>query len=402
MNLQLTRQNIWIALVSFTLCSFAFSERLSSWGIALLILFFFVDKNLIQKISRPFQLSKLWAPVGFFIIYIIFYLFSDKDADAAHSLTSKASFFILPLLFSYESYFNKKNESIILMLFSIALSVGFLYELSSSLYINYFNSTTPKLAAAFSRMQISKAIMHPGYYSNYFMLGIIWHYFSKNKWSPFFITLFTIVLILLLSRIVLLFYAVFFIYAAFRNIKKSKKPFLAVCLASLLIIIIGFGVYQIPTIKNRVNNTISGISSDNKKTDVSDATAARSIAYKSEIELIKNKPILGYGMGNAVEVLKKQLRAAGYTALAEDMHVHNQYFNNWLQNGLPGILILLILLVFFLSYFYNLNNWTGCWFTVLVCMNLITDDMLEIQAGIVFFVLVWSLYLFQEKEITSP
>lgn len=400
MQFGVSRENIWLTLVGFTLTSFAFSERINSWGIALLVLFFLLDKNLIQKLKQAVELKKLWAPLIFCGSYLLFYIFSDQDGAATHSLTSKASLLFLPVLFMYESYFTDRNEKILLTIFSWALAASFLFALGSSLYVNYYQSSAPSLLSAFGRMQVSEAIMHPGYYSNYFMLAILWHYFAQQKGSLFFIAIFSVALAILLSRIVLLFYILFIFYQVWRVIKNAKRPILTASLILFNMLLIGFLALQIPHIKKRVDDTIQGVSKIEKNVDVSAATASRTIAYQAEFKLIKEQPISGYGMGNSVNVLKKELTAQGYKTLAEKMHIHNQYFNNWLQNGIPGIVVLIILLLYFLQYFYTKKMWVACWFTILVSMNLMTDDMLEIQAGIVFFALIWSLYLFKTKEIT--
>lgn len=397
----ITRENTWLALVSFTLCSFAFSERINSWGIMLLLVFFLADKNLIQKIKQPIHFQKAFPLFGFFLVYLVFFLLSEKHAGASHSLMSKLSLLLLPMLFSYESYFTAKNEKLILFLFSIALTIGFFLGLCSSLYCNYFIAETPNLTLALNRMKVSSAIMHPGYYSNYFMLGILWHYFNWNKWSLFFSVLFTIVLALLVSRIVLLFYIIFITYLGFRHIRKTTKPLLYGFLAMLMAALFSIAAYQIPTIHARVNDTFLGFSNASKTTDIKSATASRVIAYKNEMQLIKKKPIFGYGLGNAVSVLQKQLHTNGYEKLAEKMHIHNQFFHTWLQTGIVGVLMLLTLLGLIIKYFKNKKLWVPFWFTILVCMNLMTDDMLEIQAGIVFFALTWSLYLFRKQVPTN-
>ncbi len=402
MGRKLNRESVWLLFICFTLGSFAFSERINSWGVILLGVFFLADRKLIQKIKKRHLEKKILVPVGFFLLYLIFYFFSDKTNTAEHALFSKFTFLLLPLIFYYENYFSKRNERVILYVFSIALSIGFLYELSISLYTNYFNSENPRLIVAFNRMEVSKAIMHPGYYSNYFMFGIIWHYFHGNKFRAAFIALFTFALILLLSRIVLIFYIIFIVYVAYQFVRQSAKPLVSIFYMLLTVLVGGFCLYQIPTIKSRVNETIFKINNTSKEVDISSATDSRRITYAEEIKLIYARPLLGYGLGNSTTTLRKHLYNEGYVKLSEGMNNHNQYFKIWMQLGVIGLVSLVFLLTFLLRYFKKEQLHVAFWFTIMVVIGLLTDDMLEIQAGIVFFVLIWSLYLTQKNAIENP
>ncbi len=363
-----------------------------------MMVFFLVDKNLLQKIIQPIPVGRILPMVGFFLLYLLFYFLSDGDNLAFQSMFSKFTFFVLPILFAYESHFTKTNQKKILAAFSLALSVSFLYTLIYS-YTHFYQGIPNASPYHFlNRMTLSAGIMHPGYYSNFFMLAILWHYFSASRYRYFFIAFFTIVLLLMISRIVLLFYILFAFYIMVKYIFKTKKPFLTAVLFAALACLAGIGFYQIGTVKNRVDETIGGLKNQTSEVNLSAATASRSVAYREEIKMVKAKPILGYGLGNANDALQIQLKKSGFHALAKDMHTHNQYFNTWFHTGIFGFFWLCFLLLFLAVYFYNKNNQLAFWFTILVVMNLLTDDMLEIQAGIVFFALIWSLNLFVAQE----
>lgn len=402
MDLKLSRENIWLVLLSFTLCTFAFSERLNSWGVILLGAFFLIDPKLFSKLKLRKFSFKLLPLLGFFSLYLVFFLFSDMKAAAGHALFSKFTFFLLPLIFFYENYFSPKNEKALLIIFSLALSCGFLYELSASLNAYYFSAETPSMMLALNRMNVSAAIMHPGYYSAYFMFGVIWHYFNKSQYRLFFIALFTVALVLLLSRIVLGLYAIFGVHIAINHIRKSSKPLATALMVGLLGIAIGALMYQIPMVGSRINETLTKFNNTSKSVDISSATDSRRITYAEEINLISKKPILGYGLGNSKPVLRAHLIETGYAELGKDMNNHNQYFKTWMELGIVGIVGIFFLLGF-LFYYFRINKLkVAFWFTAMVSFGLLTDDLFEIQAGIVFFAIIWSLYLNQREEISYP
>jgi hypothetical protein len=372
---------------------------LNSWGLIALGIFFLADRNLVKKIKKPIRYSSLIPFVGIFFLYLIAYIFSEKDHDAFHTMFTKMSFLLFPVFLIYESYLSKETEKKLILIFSFALCLGFLYEIGYSIYINYILTDDLNWYKIFNRMSLSKGIMHPGYYSNYFMLAIVWQYFNPNRFRNFFILFFTIVLLLLISRIVILFYLIFILYVTVSFVLKSKKPILTGVFMLVIFITACFGLYQTKTIKYRVDETIRGINNTQANVGYSAATASRRIAYSVEIKLIMEKPVLGYGLGNANEILQSRLVESGYNKLSKRMHTHSHYLNAWLQIGVLGFGWIVFLLGYLAVEFRKTKNHVGLWFTLLVALNLMTDDMLEIQAGVVFFTLIWSLFYFTQKGV---
>ncbi len=387
------RQKIWLIVVGFTLCSFAFSQRINSIGILALVAFFLVDKNLLQKISKPLDAKLLVPFIGFFFIYFIFYLFSEKDNDAFQAMFIKMSFLLLPLLFYYESFFTASNEQKLMQWFSVLLCISFAYSIGHSMYKYYFLGVDPSIYGVFNRMSISEGIMHPGYFSNFFMFAFLWHYYHSSRHRLFFMSAFIVILLLLLSRIVLLFFILFIFWQIFNWILSTSKPILSALLIGMATLLISAGLYQLKTVKYRVDETIAGLRQTDKNVAYSAATASRKVAYEEEFKLCLDKPLFGYGLGNANQALQQGLHASGFKTLAENMHAHNQFFNTWLQTGIIGLAWLVVFLLTLIIRSIKNANVLAFWFTILVTMNLVTDDMLEIQAGIVFFVLIWSLYI---------
>jgi O-antigen ligase len=394
----LNRENCWLALVAFTLCTFAFSERLNSWGLILICVFTLLDPQLITKIKKAGPVNKLLPLLVFVLVYFVFFLFSNKDGNASHALVSKFGFVLFPLAFYLENYFNKKNEKSIILLFSMALSIGFLYQLISSLLDNYFFSEVPKFWYAINRMTVSDYMMHPGYYSAFLMFGVVWHFLNRSKWSLFFIPIFSLGIVILLSRIVLLFYIIFIAYLGIRFVFQSKNKVQSLLIVLLSGLILSFMLFQIPGIKARALKTINNFNNTSKDSDIASATSARRIAYEAEIKLILKKPLLGYGLGNAKQSLQHDLHKNGYIELAKEMNTHSQYFNTWLNTGIVGLLSLLFMLFFLFNYFRKRKMWTAMWLLLMVYFLLLTDDLLEIQANGVFFILLLSLYLNQREK----
>lgn len=397
------RSSVWLFLVILTVCSFAWSEKINSIGILLLSLHWILDKNIIQKIKSIRLDAVLISSISFFIFHIIAISWSGFKAEAGHSIEVKLSFFILPILFSTENYLNTKYLKQLLLAFCISCLASFIYCLCYSFYHFYHIG----INAVFNRMNIADGIMHPGYYSNYFVLGIIACSFDvlNTKHNPlkriniFFITIFSIILILLVSKTALIYMFVFSVYIIWKISNFIKN--ISIRIASFIALLFLFGTIfiSIPQIKSRIKETQYQSTIEITKPKFSNSTESRRAAWKLEWELIKKSPIIGYGTGSSNPLLIQKFKEKKYSDLIEyNMHTHNQIFHTWIDLGLVGIVLLMILLISCLLVFIKQKSEIGISFLGLVLINICTDDMLEIQAGIVFFIFFLILFVYKNNK----
>jgi O-antigen ligase len=81
--------------------------------------------------------------------------------------------------------------------------------------------------------------------------------------------------------------------------------------------------------------------------DDQNGLAVRVVIWGSALELIKERPILGYGLNGAKEELvKKHLQKKLMVAVPEKYNTHNQYLETTLRSGVIGLAILLLLIAF--------------------------------------------------------
>lgn len=407
-NLKLHRENFWLAIVFFIALSFTWSERLSSVGIIFLSIHWLLDKQLLDKI-RSFKLKPFIATCWlFFLLHIVACIWTHYPDFAMQTIMVKLSFLVIPFLLSTENYFNNKSKQSLMYAFSISLCVSFMYTLGLDLLLNFDKGKIVYL----NRMQISEAIMHPGYYSNYFALAMVWcgyevsNYRTKSNyqllWLGGIFLMLSLALLLLISKTAILFIGIFFLFLLWKFLDRIKNivgRMLAYLLALSFII---FLAIQIPSIKYRIHETQRDTGTISKEVSIMNSTGSRITAWQNSWKLIQEKTMWGYGTGSANAQLKQKLLDEGYTNLANDnMHTHNQLFHTWLDIGFLGIVFIILIWVSSAYHFVKLKNTLGIWLIVLMVLNLLTDDMLEIQAGIVFFVFFLCLFYYQKTTLDA-
>ncbi len=408
----INRASLWYLIVVLTAVSFTWSERLSSIGVILLVAHWLLDSHLLIKLSAcwsrlttsrllPITLL-LWS---FFLLHVLGLLWSEHIAEGWQSIEVKLTLLILPVLFATENYLDAKKTATIFLIFSLSCCLSFFYSVAYS-YMHYY---AKGWSAVVQRMNISEGIMHPGYYSNYFAYALVWCVFEltsvkKNTTSrqAMLIGIILIVLsalLLLVSKTAMLYVACFAVYMVWLSTARIRQMAQRILVFIFCIGSIGMMITQIPTIRIRIIETFRDSSQLNKDVPLANSTGSRLAAWHNEWILIKEKWATGYGTGEANVALKNKLINDGYVRLAEEnMHTHNQVFHTWLDLGIIGVLLIVAILLVSSQVFSRLHNRLAWWLLPLIIMNILTDDMLEVQAGTVFFAFFLTLFIYQRSD----
>lgn len=401
------RADCWMVLVSLLAVSFPWSERINAAFVVLLFIFWLADKSLLHKVTALRPHWKLILPFWAFVLLHVLYLpASDHWSDAWQSIEVKLSFIVLPLIFSTENYLNKKNKTILFALFCLSCFLSAIYCIVAY-RINFYPAY--QWTMLFDRMYFSFAMMHPGYYSNFFVMALIYLslYLKENRSltvghkaiAMMLILFFAGILLILVSKtalIILLLFGGWLVWQLLAHLKQAAFRYL------LYVGILMLSVYAftaIPTIQKRVTETRHNFSALDSTITFDNSTGSRLVAWKLEWQLIRDRWLTGYGTGNANELLLNQFREGHYSDLVKNqMHTHNQILHLWLDLGVAGVLSLLLIFWVSLRHFQRTSNALGLWSVGLLLICCLTDDALEIQSITVFCIFLISLLLFEKQQ----
>ena len=229
-------------------------------------------------------------------------------------------------------------------------------------------------------------------------------FYEERRYRLFmilFIPIFVLSLILLSSRIIFIPFAiiVFFIIPFF----LKRKPFygyiiVLVAIASLLFYYLSSFTafrerFKTDTLRELNIKSSAHSFSFLSITETNDATRAE--RWKCAVELIREKPLTGYGTGEEKFKLSEMYTKYKLSnSLANNFDAHNQYLGFMIKSGLFGLFAYLLLLIYSLYVSLKKRNYIHICLLLILATTSLTENTLDSNKGIVFFAFFNSLLVF--------
>ena len=180
------------------------------------------------------------------------------------------------------------------------------------------------------------------------------------------------------------------------TIIKSK----AVLIGSISVVAMVFLAFMfVPEIKNRYAELWD---KEGVKKNETTSTGIRLILWENSLELIKESPFFGYGIGDNQELFARQMESKGYFILAnKKTNCHNQYLQFLLSIGLVGLSFFALSILWLFSFFYKNKVHLGLAVVLFFLMVFISESFLERQNGIITYALFISLLVFCVEDFSK-
>ena len=411
------RPNILIFLLCLVAASIVWSNTnghsifhvISSKSTFVLGVFFVADKNILQKLKSAFSNKMVWLYFGVFIWHAVWMNFSADKNMAYNAIEKKLSFIVFPLIFAGEKSLGRREVERIIFIFVVSCWLALFYcEVIGNW--NYFHSPIRNIDNLIYEL-LASPIMHPGYLSNFFIFSIIWlslpwiGYQVKYEipnWIRIVLILFFVIFIGQLTSktafLIFLFYIAWMLFKLLNSKLTAQKKILfsGIMLTSVFTII---GIVRL-FLWGRFTDFFHWIPINNQ-IKFNQSTMARAAAAFESFQKVKPVWYKGYGTGMANQMLFDQFTEKGYTYLADPklpLHCHNQFMRTWLDLGFFGLLYIVMVFAITWWFFKVKKEWAGMWMVVITFVNCATDDMLDIQSGIVFFLFFISLLYWGSRK----
>ena len=381
----------------------------NSYAIDLFAAAALLSSSPVKKIAQLRKQAIFWIlPLSYFVWMTVTFIW-DKgrilSAEAVKDLEGNVSWFVFPVLFASIDRIDSQSVKKILLAFVAANLGGSFY----CLWKAYLEYKSTNYINVFFYHHLSEHIgINAIYFSMYcvFSIYILCFYFlfkKQNFWLRLvclMVTSYLTVFVMILSSKTMIFLLylsalAFTVYCFYYFRSKWGALILSVLLVAIPVLLIKF-----PYVNARVSDT--QIKEYSGSTDDQNGLAVRGVLWGASWDLISARPLLGWWRYNARDALDNKYRQQGFSVGAnKNYNSHNQYLYTWLCYGLVGLSILTVYAGSLLAYFSRRRNFFGiCLLSLFILAN-ITECMLEVQKGIVFFFLFGNLFLFHSMNRKS-
>ncbi|MGB0404544.1 MAG: O-antigen ligase family protein, partial [Salibacteraceae bacterium] len=348
------------------------------------------------KIKELFTNVPLLLLISFYSWHAVGMLWSQNTSFGAFDLEIKASFLVLPIVYSAFGRFKAENFENILSSYVLGCLGAILIGVINSVWA-YSSGVNPFLD--FYSANISP-VLHISYFAMYLNLALVIVFYKiiknednfyswKNAALIFASFVFALATFLSTSRNGFLALLFLLLIVFSYSIVRYRKWLLGISMVLMVWIIASSLLKDIASGKmglhglDKVGKVMSAESLSN---DESESTGVRILIWKSALELIKESPIIGVGTGDVKDDLISTYKKNDYTApYKKNYNAHNQYLQTAVALGAVGLLLLLTLfgtatIMSFIRY-----NYLYLMFSINMAVSCVTESILEVQAGVVFF-----------------
>ena len=265
--------------------------------------------------------------------------------------------------------------------------------------ISFWESTSGGFSY-FSYDQLSHFI-NPAYYSLYFSMVVLFFLERLKTEKKYILKLLLIIGIIYSSVFVYLLQnrgnmvALISIFILYVILSLKKRVALFFCVG-----IIVFGLFGAVHNNGRLSvfsNVMNIVSTEDSQEMYQklEETNDRIIIWRNALQVIKENPILGVGIGDTDTELEKQYQKNN---LDFEYGTHNQYIYAQLSMGIVGLFLLLAMLL--VPFYYGIKNryFPLIGFSVAVMINLLFENMLTRNAGLMFIPWAMMVLLMMSEE----
>ena len=406
------KRNVLVLGASIAAIGYMFSIATTSIGVILFLITW--QLNFTELNFRGlYKINKLHLLAVLFLILLIGVSYSTDLEQAQNDIVRHLSYILLPLIFLTSKPFTRKESDTVIKTYVYALTVFFIICLFNAIYrqVNFSNQGGPFNWYFFYRYDFLEIFkQHPTYVSMYVLLSISYilnngKKLFKKKWTAISLLIIQVLSIVFFgSRIGYIILLLILLIHTYKNLKLTPKKvkikqglIYFTSIISLLII-----SWNIPIVKERIQFTF-GYQQDykfNNKELIQNKTPeeqGRLLLWEDAFELIKERPVLGYGTGSPDKILYQKYKEKGHLLFLEKKYnTHNTYLELLLIGGATLLFVYLLALGALLYRGIKRKDTVLLSFFLIISITGLTETLFIAQ-GIVFFSFFFCFLLSTKK-----
>lgn len=382
-----------------------FSIKLTTQAIILFAAAWLFQNN-FSRLGRVLKKSAtFWLLTSLYLLTVLSLFYTQNLAAGLWELEKGATLLLFPLMMASAKKLAKSRIDFILKAFVLANLTFGIISVAYATY-KYF---AENINIFFYHDLVSPLFnSHATYYSMYliFSLFILFYFYGqkeKPSWQLKVLTggitvFFTLLIYLLAIRSIIIFFTFTALMAIVFYIFKTRNIILGIAMLGGFLMLMFFAVKENEVLKEKVFQIFENYEYELSKDHIEgyNGLTTRLAQWESSLPIIKKNPVLGVGPGDVQDELQIVYKENYLVySFRSRFNAHSQYFQTCLGLGILGLTLLLASLVIPSLLAYRRKNMLYLCFLVLFGFCCITESMLYVQKGIVFYSFFSSLFVFQ-------
>lgn len=366
--------------------------------------------HLNRKDIKPIFKLRTLALLSVFIITVLSTIYTINTQAAFTDWGKQITILLFLLLFCLNPFDVKKYRDQLLLTFSLTCTLTILYLYFDALItIKHYSLPVSNLfSAAFTNHNFSEPIdIHATFFSMQVALALVYLLsclFKKQAVYQKILYLFCSVVlsagILQLgskSVFVALIIAINIALPFFLLKGRARLTFI-IASTSVLVVVLG-AILNSSTLRERYVKELRQDLTLKRPGVTVDSRLAR---WHVSLDLISKKLIFGYGNGSEIGLLQDGFfKNKLYSSYLNKLNTHSQFLSFLLQSGIVGLLAYLLTLTFGFRMALRRKDLLFFTFMVLITMVSVSENLLDVDKGIIFYALFFSFFVFSNEAVTN-
>ncbi len=178
--------------------------------------------------------------------------------------------------------------------------------------------------------------------------------------------------------------------------KTNKKT---IIYSLLIVFLAGVMAFLLPSNKKRFKELFDPQTYTTR--NETNSTNNRIQIYKCAVELIKEKPLFGHGVGKDRVALNTCYKENLYYLFENNFNTHSQYLSVATKIGLVGLFIFVLCLGYYVKLAITKKDWLFLSILSLYLLVFLFENVLERQNGVILFAFLLNYFVFKHLYYTS-
>lgn len=362
----------------------------------------------IKRVKAVFT-SRILALQSVFWVTAFSTIYTLNKPEAFNEWGRQITILLLPVLLCLTNLDLKKYRPALLSIFSIVCTITIVYLYFDAIHTirHYGLPLTDLFTDTFTNHNFSEPVaMHATFLSMQLVVALVWLIINLPAEKQAGLrTLYMACMLILIAGLLQLcsksvlfcvFVAANFVIPFFVFDKKRRRRFVltiagisAVCMLAIV------------SSKTYRDKLITSLTLDMARPKPGTLTDERMARWQTGAELIARAPIIGHGAGSELDLLHEAFFTKKYyNSFLKHLNVHNQYLSFLIKSGLIGLLAYLATLA--LGFKWAIKQKDPLFFTFMLLIGIVSlsENLLDVDKGIIFYALFFSLFVFSAGEKT--